>query len=136
MDIENLNKEDVIVFWGGTSDVSKNNIQKGLRQLVDFVKKNKHTNIVVMSVPHRHGLAYWSCVNKEVENFNRKLLKFIKPLRHVKVINVESNREYFTRHILHLNHEGKEQVIRKVANVITTMYQEHIEELIRLLWKI
>jgi hypothetical protein len=27
MDIENLNKKDVIVFWGGTSDVSKNNIQ-------------------------------------------------------------------------------------------------------------
>jgi hypothetical protein len=83
-----------------------------------------------MSVPHRHDLAYWSCVNKEVENFNRKLLKFVKPLGHVKVIKVESNREYFTRH---LNNEGKEQVIR---NVITTMFQEHIEEPIRLLWKI
>jgi hypothetical protein len=88
MDIENLNKKDVIVFWGGTSDVSKNYIQKGLRQLVDFVKKNKHTNIVVTSVPHRHDLAYWSCVNKEVENFNRKLLKFIKPIGNVKVIKV------------------------------------------------
>jgi hypothetical protein len=75
-------------------------------------------------------------VNKEVENFNRKLLKFIKPLGHVKVIKVESNREHFTRHRLHLNNEGKEQVIRKVANVITTMFQEHIEEPIRLLWKI
>jgi hypothetical protein len=83
MDIENLNKKDVIVFWGGTSDVSKNYIQKGLRQLVDFDKKNKHTNTVVTSVPHRHDLAYWSCTNKEVENFNRKLLKFIKPLGHV-----------------------------------------------------
>jgi uncharacterized membrane protein len=92
MDIENLNKKDEIVFWGGTCGVGKNNIQKVLRQLVDFVKKNKHTNIVVMNVQHRHDLAYWSCVNKEVENFNRKLLKFIKPLRHVKAIKVESNR--------------------------------------------
>jgi hypothetical protein len=123
MDIENLNKKDVIVFWGGTSDVSKNNIQKGLRQLVGFVMKNKHTNIVVMSVSHRHDLAYRSCVNKEVENFNRKLLKFIKPLGHVKVIKVESNREYFTRHGLHLNNEGKEQVIRKVANVIILCFK-------------
>jgi hypothetical protein len=51
------------------------------------------------------------------------------------VIKVQSNREYFTRHGLHLNNEGEEQVIRKVANVITTMFQEHIEEPIRLLWK-
>jgi hypothetical protein len=57
MDIENLNKKDVIVFWGSTSDVSKNNMQKGLRQLVDFVKKNKHGDIVLMSVAHRHDLA-------------------------------------------------------------------------------
>jgi hypothetical protein len=52
------------------------------------------------------------------------------------VIRVESDREYFTRHGLHMNNEGKKHVIRKVANVITTMFQEHIEEPIRLLWKI
>jgi hypothetical protein len=73
-------------------------------------------------------------VNKEVENFNRKLLKFMKPFGHVKVIKVETNREYFTRHGLHINNEGKEQVIRKVANVIITMFQEHTEEPIRLCW--
>jgi hypothetical protein len=69
-----------------------------------------------------------------VENFNRKLLKFMKPFGHVKVIKVESNREYFTRHGLHMNNEGKEEVIRKVANIIT-MFQKHIEEPIRLRWK-
>jgi hypothetical protein len=110
MDIENLNKNDVIIFWGGTCEVSKNNSKKGLRQLVDFVKKNKHTNTVEMCVLHRHDLVYWSCVNKELEHFG-----------HVKVIKVESNREYFTRHGLHMNNEGKEQEIRKVANVIITV---------------
>jgi cobalamin biosynthesis Co2+ chelatase CbiK len=90
MDIENLTKNDVIVFWGGTYEASKNNSQKGLRQLVDYIKKNKHTNIVLMCVPHRHDLAYyWSCVNKVVENFNRKLLKFMKPFGHIKVIKVQ-----------------------------------------------
>jgi hypothetical protein len=34
-----------------------------------------------------------------------------------------------------MNNEGKEQVIRKVANVITTVFQGHTEEPIRLLWK-
>jgi hypothetical protein len=135
MDIENLNKIDVIVFWGGTCEVSKNNSQKRLRQL-DFIKKSKHTNIVLMRVPRRHDLACWSCANKEVENCSRKRLKFMKPFGHVKVIEAESNREYFTRHGLHLNNEGKKQVMRKVANVIITMFQKHIEEPIRLRWKI
>jgi hypothetical protein len=35
-----------------------------------------------------------------------------------------------------MNNEGKEQVIGKVANVITTVFQKHTEETIRLLWKI
>jgi hypothetical protein len=60
----------------------------------------------------------------------------MKPFGHVKVIKVESNREYFTRHGLHINNEGKEQVIWKVANVIITMFHKHVEEPIRLRWKI
>jgi hypothetical protein len=60
----------------------------------------------------------------------------MKPFGHVKVIKVESNREYFTSHGLHTNNEGKEQVIRKVPNVNITMFQKHIEEPIRLCWKI
>jgi hypothetical protein len=75
-------------------------------------------------------------VNKEVENYNRKLVKSTKPLRHVKVINVKSNREHFTRHGLHMNNEGKEQIARKIANAINMMFQKQIEKPIRLHWKI
>jgi hypothetical protein len=35
-----------------------------------------------------------------------------------------------------MNSEGKEQVIRNVANVIIIMFHKHIEEPIRLRWKI
>jgi hypothetical protein len=48
MDIENLNKNDVIVFWGGTCEVIKNNSQKGLRQLVDFTKKKPYKHCTDM----------------------------------------------------------------------------------------
>jgi lysophospholipase L1-like esterase len=123
----NLNKNDVIIFCGGARDISKNNTQNGLRHLMDFVKKTKHTNIILISVPHRHNLVYWSCVNKEVETFNRKLIKLIKPLEHVLIAKSESNRNYFTSHGLHLNNKGKEQVAREVSKVITTMFLEQIE---------
>jgi hypothetical protein len=133
-DIEYLNKNDTIVFLGGTKDVSRNNTQNGLRQLVDFVKSNKHTNILLVRIPYRYDLAIWSCVNKEVESYNRKLVKTMKPYEHVKVINVETKREHFTRHGLHMNKEGKEQTARKTADAINTMFQKQIEEPIRLQW--
>jgi lysophospholipase L1-like esterase len=125
-DIANLNKNDVIVFCGGARDISNNNTQNGLRHLMNFVKETKHTNIILISVPHRHDLLYWSCVNKEVETFNRKLIKLIKPLEHVMMANSESNRNYFTSHGMHLNNKGKEQVVREVSKVITSMFLEQI----------
>jgi hypothetical protein len=51
-DIEELTKEDVLLFWGGTNDAGKNNSQNGLKHLVNFVKNNSHTNIIVMCAPH------------------------------------------------------------------------------------
>jgi hypothetical protein len=51
-DIKHLMNNDIIVFWRGTNDVSKNNSQDGLKHITNFVKVNSHTNIISMSVPH------------------------------------------------------------------------------------
>jgi len=51
-DIKHLTNKDIIAFWGGTNDVSKNNSQEGLKHIVNIVKMNSHTNIILMSVPH------------------------------------------------------------------------------------
>jgi hypothetical protein len=45
-DIEYLTNKDIIVFWGGTNDVSKNNSQGGLKHIIHFVESNSHTNII------------------------------------------------------------------------------------------
>jgi hypothetical protein len=71
-DVKHLTNSDTIVFMGGTNDVSKNNFQDGLKHIINFVEVNSHTNIILMSVPHRHDLPEWSCVNSEVKAFNRK----------------------------------------------------------------
>jgi hypothetical protein len=67
-------------FWGGgyTNYVSKNNSPGGLKQIVNFVKINSHTNIILVSVPHGYDLTDWSCVNSEVNTFNRELVKLMK----------------------------------------------------------
>jgi hypothetical protein len=123
-DIKHLTNNDIIVFGGGTNDVSKNNSQDGPKHIVNIVKMNSHTNIILMSVPHRHDLSEWSCVNSEVKVFNRKLVKLMKPYKHVIVVKVNLDRKFFTRQGLHKNNLGKERIALKIANVVTEIFMK------------
>jgi hypothetical protein len=55
-EVKLLTKNDVIVIWGGTRDVGRHGTTGGLNQVKDFFKKNNHTNIIQMCVPHRYDL--------------------------------------------------------------------------------
>jgi len=73
-----LTKKDVVVVWAGTRDVGRNEAVKRLHQIVNFAKNHNHTNVIVMSVPCRYDLVPKSCVNDEVNVYNRKLKKTFK----------------------------------------------------------
>jgi hypothetical protein len=66
-----------------------------------------YVNIIILDIPHRNDLIETSCVNKEIQVFNRKLRKVTKLYKHVKILEDSNNREFFTRHSMHLNKEGK-----------------------------
>ena len=72
-----LTKNDVVVVWGSTWDVGRNETEKGLHQITNFVKNHNHTNVIVMSVQCRCDLQPKSCVNDEVKVYSRKLKKKI-----------------------------------------------------------
>jgi hypothetical protein len=82
-----LTKKDIVVVWGGTRDVGRNETGKAIHQIKKFVKKQ--TNVIVMNVPCRHDLEPNSCVNDEVKVYNRKLKK------HLKVFGNTCNRNRF-----------------------------------------
>ena len=77
-----------------------------------------------MSAPHRYDLEPNSCVNKEVKVCNRKLKKYLKVLNNVHILEVDTDREFYTRHGLHMNQAGKEQVAYKIMNTIKTILSE------------
>jgi hypothetical protein len=52
-DINLVTKNDLIIIWGGSNDVSKNISQEGLKYLVNFVQSNNHTNILL-------NMIYWN----------------------------------------------------------------------------
>ena len=54
-----------------------------------------------MDAPHKFDLETSSCVNKEVNAFNRKLNKIIKPYDHTSQLNLDMQREHFTKQGMH-----------------------------------
>ena len=85
------------------------------------------------NVPHPHDLPEWSCVNREVKTFNRKLVKLMKPYQHVTVMRVDPDRKFFTQHGLHMNNSGKERLASEIANLSANILLKH--EVISLGWK-
>jgi hypothetical protein len=89
----------------------------------NVVEINSHMNIIAVSASHQYDLSDWSCVNNEVNTFNRKLVKLMKPLKHVTLVKVDLKRKFFTEQRLHMNNVGKEKIALKIADDVTTPVQ-------------
>ncbi|KAJ4436107.1 hypothetical protein ANN_18734 [Periplaneta americana] len=113
-----MTKNDMVVLCTGTNDIAKNCTDEGLNSIVKFIQDNKQTNFIVLEAPHRHDLVEWSCINQEVKRFNRKLGNRLKLYEHVSVVSVQLERSDFTRHGLHMNSKGKNQLCETVADTI------------------
>jgi hypothetical protein len=87
-EIEELTKKDMVVVWGGTNNIAKNEPEKGLVHNSNFVKQRKHTN-VIQCAPKRHDLSTTSRVNSEVTTYNRKLHKRMKMFEYVQILDSE-----------------------------------------------
>jgi hypothetical protein len=116
-DIKTLKSEDVVIIWGGSNDISKNNSKEALKHLCDFIKNNQKVNTVVMTAPPRHDLLPSSCVNSELSSYNNQLRKRMKQYNNVKILETDLERKYFTKHGLHLDSSGKECITLRLATV-------------------
>ena len=122
-------------LWGGSNDIGKNNTNEALNLLMEFVTKHKELNIVIVNSPHRYDLVPTSCVNLEVEKFNRKLNKIMKLQTNVTKLKLELDRSHFTNHGLHLNFKGKNVVSQNLALVVKNLATKGYSVLIPAAWK-
>jgi len=109
-----MTKTDMVVVWGGANNVAKNESEKGLVHILNFVKQRKHTNVITVGAPKRHVLSTTSCVKSAVTTYNRKLHKRMKMSEYVQILDSEIQREHFTRHGLHMNTVGKELMAQRI----------------------
>jgi len=118
---------------GGAIDVAKNNSLAGMKQILGFSINASHTNVIQLSVPHRHDLTYESCVNKEVRKFNIRLHNGLSRFNNITVIEAPDERDLYTRHGLHRNSKGKETMASKIALAIENVLQINTNP-IRMFW--
>ena len=134
-DISKLSKKDVVIVWGGSKDVGRNEVQQGIPRLQNFVESFQHTNVILMEAPHRHDLTQDSCVNKEVRRFNSKLRKCMKIYGNAEVIKVNLERRYYTRHGLHMNVTGKELMAKNIIETIQYILKPSKRTPLAMKWK-
>jgi hypothetical protein len=48
-----LTRDDMMILWGGSNDVAKNETMNGLRHLRKFISRKKNTNMTLITIPHR-----------------------------------------------------------------------------------
>jgi hypothetical protein len=125
-EVKTLDKNDVIVY-GGALDIARDNTTRGLFSIQQFIKKGAHTNVLILNAPARFDLSASSCVNKEVIQFNRKMLKLIKPFDYAQMVNVNLQREQFTTHGMHINRQGKDVTARYLATIIHVFIKHHCD---------
>jgi hypothetical protein len=75
-----------VVIWGGANDINKNETNIGLKHIRNFALDRKHSNVIVMAAPHRYDLHASSCINKEIQIYNRKLRKMMKMVDHAIIV--------------------------------------------------
>ncbi|XP_023707919.1 uncharacterized protein LOC111864702 [Cryptotermes secundus] len=117
-EIATLGSKDVLILWVGANDISKNNTKGAIKSLTSYLEVQRKTNIVLINTPHRHDLVSTSCVNKEVEKYNRQLKKIVKLNTNVELMELKLQRKHFTGHGQHLNYSGKELVSKELAKKI------------------
>ncbi len=86
-----------------------------------FTERATNTNLILFEAPHRYDLHSTSCVNAEVNFYNRKLHSIMSTANHVKVLKATTERKHHTRHGLHLNNRGKHWIVHNIVNEIKNL---------------
>ena len=132
----NPTKKDLIIFLGGTMDISRNEAKKGVHSLKDFTQRTTNTNLILLGAPHRYDLPPQSCVNMEVKLYNKRLQSIVSASNHARVHSMSTERRHHTRHGLHFNKKGRDWIVNNIIKEITNWKSScRVSSPIELPWK-
>lgn len=111
--------EDYTVLFAGTNDIARNEKKGLIRALRKRIDVLRNKNVIVVSVPHRHDLPSWSCVNKEVLKANEEMETVCKYFKNAKFLDISKlGKRFHAKKGLHLNGLGKMYVTDKILDIV------------------
>ena len=113
----------------------KEQLYRGPKTTMDFIKTNNHTNIILVTVPPRYDLMLSSCVNSEIKSFKTELKKMVKVYQHMSVLEMDNDRKLLTNHSLHLSGQGQEVLFKLIVSHTYSILEQKIDAPIILNWK-
>jgi hypothetical protein len=63
--VKTLDKNDVIIVYGGTLDIARDNTTRGLLSIQQFIQKCAHTNVLILNAPVRFDLSATSLLTRK-----------------------------------------------------------------------
>ncbi|KAG8246436.1 hypothetical protein J6590_094736 [Homalodisca vitripennis] len=118
---KNFTKDDTIVIMAGANDLSditpRNNrpARVLVGQMMNFIMNHNHTNVIVVSMFHRHQDHWDSYINREVRRINMTLHECLEKVGASMVDVTMLGRRLFTQHGQHLNQLGKRVLSGMIA---------------------
>ena len=121
-----LGKKDFLIVSAGTNDLNTPiaNINNSIAPLITFVNKMDHTDVLVVNIPYRYDLGQDPVsigVKRKTARYSKKLQELSKLYPHISTIVASPNREYYTKHGLHLNNYGKETLVKQIVTQINSL---------------
>jgi hypothetical protein len=124
------------VLGSGSNNCDRYKLKTALKLIVEFLKTNNHTNIVLLSIPHRYDLQKFSYMNKQIMEYNRKLSKIARAYNHVQFSDVDINRNLYTKQGLCFNKFGKVQLAKQLVSLVQLMFGKKTDLPMALGWPI
>ena len=124
-DLAQCSPNDLILINTGTNDLEHNGFMTTFQNIKNFLVHNKHSNLLLMSIPFRYDLPNSHEVNKEISALNNKLEKLVRVLPHVRFIHLNNDRNLYTKHGLHHNRLGKMLISLQLAKCILTTFAQN-----------
>jgi len=126
--VDDLGKEDFLVIQAGSNDVCKNESKDILVTLRRKLGRLYGTNVIVLSIPHRHDLENWSCVNQLIQKTNSEMEKVCSLFPNCRFINISKiGARFHTAHGMHLNRLGKRYVSDQILQCIELLYVSNLK---------
>jgi hypothetical protein len=94
-----------------------------LKMIHNFIVKYNNTYILIVNLPPRYDQPASLKSKFDTQVFNQKLNNIVKRFSHVSVVEMYSERRFYTRYGLHLNYQGKEMFAKRTASIIKKLLE-------------